>query len=557
MKKQTTLIVILFLLLSNITQAQIGDVAWATCTGGEVSFEKPRDTATDSDGNIYITGYFDKTINFGNIVLNSPFTTGIFLAKYSSSGNIIWAKSFQSGGSLNKGFGLTTDNTGNVYLSGSFNGANLILGSVTLTQNSGYTSQFVVKLDSNGNAIWGRAIASPSGTIAQRDNDIAVDSNGAVIMAGNYYGGCIINGTQITSIGVGAYIIKYDAEGTLQWYRYPTGATTIRAIALDGSNNIYFTGDNSGKMSLGPNNFPTLGIFTGKYNTSGDLAWLKQGVRDYSVLGSGSVYSFDINADDSGNSVITGTYSGSISFSGNTLTETPIVLTPPVNNSFVVKYDNSGNVLWAKKAIATPVPTMNTHVRGTKVQFDNNGNVYICGITNTEINFDNIILTHDNDLPVPIMFIARYNAQGNVNWAKKVCISSLFIDENYLGLIVENDNLVISGICYDNTTIGDIPFTEGGIFIAKIGIPVMSNSDFTKNNSITIFPNPVKDEITINSTNEFNAVNIFNTLGQLVKVSVNINEISHIVNVSDLETGYYFIEVTSGKNKTQQKFIKL
>lgn len=556
MKRQNILTIILFLFFANLIQAQIEDVTWATCIKGELSDKKSRATATDNDGNIYITGYFDKTINFEDIVLTSSSFSNIFLAKYNSSGNVIWAKSFNSGETIDKGFGVATDTAGNVYLSGSFNGPNLVLGSVTLTQNSGFSSQFVAKMDSNGNAIWGRTISSYSGSLAEEDNDIAVDSNGAVIMAGNYYGNCKINNIEISSPSVGSYIIKYDPEGTMLWYRYPTGATTIRAIALDSANNIYFTGENISTMSLGSNNLTNGGVFTGKYDINGSLTWLKQGLRNYSVMGSGLVCSFDINTDAAGNSVITGTYSGSISFGEYTLTEPVQQLVPPVNSSFVVKYDNSGNVIWAKKAIAKPLLDMNTHVSATKAQFDNNNNIYICGYTNTEITLDNIILTQGNNVNSK-MYIARYNSQGIVDWATIVTPSRFFTTENYLGLIFENNNLIISGMCYNNSSIGNNTFAEGGIFIAKMSAPVLSNRNFEKNNSITVYPNPAKNEITINSSSEFNTVNIYNTMGQLVKSFSNINKSYYNNDISELKSGYYIIETISKKNKTQQNFIKL
>ncbi|MNK00913.1 Beta-propeller repeat protein [compost metagenome] len=556
MKRQNILTIILFLFFTNFIQAQIEDVTWATCIGGEPSEKKSRATATDSNGNIYITGYFDKTIIFGDIVLTSSSFSNIYLAKYNSSGTVMWAKSFNSGETIDNGFSVATDTVGNIYMSGSFNGPNLVLGSITLTQSSGFSSHFVAKMDSDGNAIWGRIISSFSGSLAEKNNDITVDSNGAVIMAGNYRGNCKINNNEISSQGVGSYIIKYDTEGNLLWYKYPTGITTIRAVAIDNSDNIYFTGENISTMSLGSNNFTSGGVFTGKYDAAGNLAWLKQGIRDFSVMGSGLVCSFDINADAAGNSVITGSYSGSISFGEYTFTEPVQQLVPPVNSSFIVKYDNSGNVIWAKKATAKPLLDMNTHVSATKAQFDNNNNIYICGYANTEITLDNIILTQGNDLNSK-MYIARYNSQGIVDWATIVTPSRFFTTENYLGLIFENNNLILSGMCYNNTTIGNNTFTEGGIFIAKISAPVLSNLDFEKNNSITIYPNPAKNDITINSINDFNTVNIYNTMGQLVKSFSNINKSYYNSDISELQSGYYIIETVSEKNKTQQNFIKL
>ncbi len=82
----------------------------------------------------------------------------------------------------------------------------------------------------------------------------------------------------------------------------------------------------------------------------------------------------------------------------------------------------------------------------------------------------------------------------------------------------------------------------------------LSSSGFLEN-EITLFPNPVKDELNFSfeKTISIDRINIYNTLGQLVKqFSGNHNSI----NLSDLHTGYYHIEFISDGGKLTKKIIK-
>lgn len=82
----------------------------------------------------------------------------------------------------------------------------------------------------------------------------------------------------------------------------------------------------------------------------------------------------------------------------------------------------------------------------------------------------------------------------------------------------------------------------------------LSASHFT-NNEITLFPNPVKNELNFAFENNLNIekINIYNALGQLVK---QFNSVQNTIQLSDLKTGYYHIEFLSSEGKLTKKFIK-
>lgn len=76
-------------------------------------------------------------------------------------------------------------------------------------------------------------------------------------------------------------------------------------------------------------------------------------------------------------------------------------------------------------------------------------------------------------------------------------------------------------------------------------------------NDIIISPNPVYDILTISgdSYNSSDQVSIYDLAGQLINVS--INDASKSINVSNLNSGMYIIQISNGINQTSRRFIKM
>jgi hypothetical protein len=120
-----------------------GNVLWAKSAGGNV-IDEGQSTSTDGNGNVFITGYFSSpTITFGSILLTNAGNDNVFIAKYDSLGNVIWAKS-AGGSSIDEGQSISTDGNGNVYVSGWFSSPTIAFGSTILTSGE----MFIGKLSS-------------------------------------------------------------------------------------------------------------------------------------------------------------------------------------------------------------------------------------------------------------------------------------------------------------------------------------------------------------------------------------------------------------------------
>ncbi len=101
--------------------------------------------------------------------------------------------------------------------------------------------------------------------------------------------------------------------------------------------------------------------------------------------------------------------------------------------------------------------------------------------------------------------------------------------------------------------------TYGRGLWASPAVPtVLGIQDFGLSKSIYFYPNPVIDKLVISSKNQLEgAIRVFDVTGKLLKYlpaeSIGTN---YTLNVSDLNTGIYFVRINSAKGYITQKIIK-
>jgi hypothetical protein len=91
----------------------------------------------------------------------------------------------------------------------------------------------------------------------------------------------------------------------------------------------------------------------------------------------------------------------------------------------------------------------------------------------------------------------------------------------------------------------------GQVIDFTLNISTLSTDSFNKKD-LTIYPNPVKDVLTISSDNLIEQIAIYNIQGQLVLENKNTNEI----NTSSLPIGQYVLKASSNGIKSTKKFVK-
>ena len=461
---------ILFFLFTGFTGiAQNWD--WARSgTGGAGSAYY---TTTDPSGNVYIVGNYDALhITFGSETLNYAGQSDAYLVKYDANGNVLWARNI--GGVCDDYVtGIATDGNGNVFVTGFFCSATLSLGSVTLTGYGGSFNIFVAKYDPAGNVLWART-GTGTTTCNNYSHAVAVDNNGNVFITGMFTSATLTFDSYVLVNGgtpgatTNIFLAKFDNNGNLSWAKKAGEANDARAfsIATDPNGNAYITGwfrvaanfDAITLSSTGNTDF-----FLTKYNPAGNVVWAKSTTC---VLDDGGN---SVSVDPSGNIYITGSFaSPSIVFGSVTLTNSNPPGSTYHNNIFLVKYDSSGNVSWAKSAGGT---SNGGNDIGYAVSAYNGG-VYVSG------GFDSPVMQMGSYTLDPVqtgnnpMFIANYNASGDVVYAT-------FLEDggairNSLSTDMLGNLYVTASFRFNASpfTIGSQVFNTVGIntaFLAKLG----------------------------------------------------------------------------------------
>jgi len=441
------------------SQVNCVDFLWARRAGG-VNSEFASGIAVDAAGNSYLTGYFSWTnASFGDVTLTNSGYGDVFVAKYDSAGNVLWARGAR-GGLEDSGAGVAVDEAGNVYVTGFFESTNLSFDNVTIT-NSGDRDVFLAKHDTQGKVVWARAAG---GTNYDSANAIAVDVASNVFVTGVFLSPTIsFGGRTLTNSGGGdVFVAKYDSNGGLLWAERGGGndADVGNGIAIDPAGNVYVTGDfYSGTARFGDlaitNTHPgSSDMFLAKYDTGGNILWARAGGGSDNDFGKGVV------ADGVNSVFVTGSFNSPITSIGGVL-----VTNIGGYDILLAKYDSSGNVLWAKGAGGS-----DGFEQATGIARDDAGNVYIAGsFTAPIVAFDGAKLTNRGGFDV---FVAKYDSAGNVSWAKSA--GGKDADQSSgVGVDEANNVYIVGGFESATASFGSLTLTNAtlnnyDIFLAKL-----------------------------------------------------------------------------------------
>ncbi|ENO70439.1 beta-propeller repeat protein [Leptospira interrogans serovar Valbuzzi str. Valbuzzi] len=345
-----------------------GNKQWTRLLGVAGIQTLARGITSDNLGNVYTTG-----TTFGNLdgqALSG--TQDLFVTKYDGSGNKQWTRLLGVAGATTQANGISRDIFNNLHVSG------YTLGNLDGQALSGIQDLFVTKYDTGGNKQWTRLLGV-AGQITQA-NGVAFDSSGNIYLTGRTSGnldGQALSGTQ------DLFVTKYDGSGNKQWTRLlgVAGATTqANGISRDIFNNLHVSGYTLGNLD-GQALSGTQDLFVTKYDTGGNKQWTRLlGVAGQITQANG------IASDSSGNTYLTGRTSGSLD--GQALSGT--------QDLFVTKYDSGGNKQWTR---LLGIAGVSTTAYG--ITSDSLGDLYSTGITSG--NLDGQILTGTQDL-----FVLKY-----------------------------------------------------------------------------------------------------------------------------------------------------
>jgi hypothetical protein len=253
-----------------LVQAEAGDgvAGWADALGTGSGLSAPDQAggvATDSNGNIYLTGSFTGTANLdphGSLPFTSSGGSDGFAEKLDRDGNISWAVPISGGGS-DRGTGIAASSAGSVYVAGTFQGG-VSLGDFSLTGSttvgSGNTDGFLAKIDTTGTPVWFENVGA--GATSLDTTAVALDGSENVYVVGGYQSTGNFNpnsGTvqDLKSQGEGAldaYLLEFDSAGNFVFDKSAGGSGTdfVSSLAVNSTGSVSLAGQTTPPSTFGP-----------------------------------------------------------------------------------------------------------------------------------------------------------------------------------------------------------------------------------------------------------------------------------------------------------------
>jgi hypothetical protein len=389
-------LIALCIFLAGTTNAQ--DVLWVK-QGTSPGFENGNAIVADDSGNVYVTGQIEFTSVFDTYSIPVYGQHDVLVAKYNSQGIIQWIRK-AGGPSGDIGNGIGIDSTHNVYVTGEIEETAQFGSGISVT-SEGANDIFVAKYDVNGNILWAKGFGSDQGS--DKGRAMVVSKEGNCYITGNFTNTTEFDShTLNTNGGNDIFITKINTDGDVLWAKKAGGSSQDRGygIALDAFENVYVTGTFTQSATLknttitNPGNNST---FLAKYDSTGHFEWVKAAGACCDTTKSNVVA-----LDDLGNIYIAGSFNDATKFGSNNFTSMGL------SDIFIVKYDSTGQVVWAKQAGST-----DEDIAYSLAVNSYTNTIYVTGLIAGTGQFDNIT--------VPIagykdIYIAAYNTDGDAMW---------------------------------------------------------------------------------------------------------------------------------------------
>ncbi len=582
-----------------------GGYLWAKTVGTTGSYYG-YGVAVDGSGNACVTGGGSE----------------ILLAKYNSNGGFLWANSFGSGG-VNNGYSTVFDVSGNIYVTGTFQNTVDFNPDILVTNNlsstGGATSDiFFAKYDSDGGYLWAKNVGG-----AGNDNScsIALDASGNIYISGNFYNsadfdpssGSVSTLTSSPALQNNIYFAKYDPNGNYLWAKGIGGGSPeqVNALTVDpASGTIYITGyydmispdfdpSAGGTTLLGTNGTAHI-CFDARYDTDGNLIWAI--AFPGSIATGGTAVGQGIAVDASGNTYITGYFTGTVDF--DMAVGTPNLVSAGVADVFIAKYDASGNYVCAGRMGSS---TASGNDIGYAIAVDATGsNVYTTGYFSLTADFNpdpgvvnNLVSAGGHDifygkydmsacgvLPVGILNFSGY-MKGNENlleWTTSSEISNDYFIVERKGDASSNRSIRESAweetgkvkgagnsTAKQNYSFSDQHPVAGMNYYRLKQIDFDGNFSYSKtisikstinHQSLTIYPVPSDKELNYEFYSDENSlinVSVMDVLGNIImqeqtQAKRGVNKLK--LNIEKLSEGVYFLRIGNGTELSQIKFVK-
>ncbi|MBN2348489.1 MAG: gliding motility-associated C-terminal domain-containing protein [Bacteroidales bacterium] len=384
-----------------------GNLLWASQLGS-ISTESPRSIYVDNTGNVYVTGSFSNTITVDGKTIIATNDQDVFLVKYLPNGIVSWIKNVGWGYGEDRGLSITVDPANDIYITGYFNDT-INFGAQSLISN-GFTNNFIAKFDNTGNYI--SSLHFKGNNNRTRINSIAISNDGGKLVSGTFRSNLYFpNNDTLFGKGLDDLVVfKLSSIDQISWIRQ-TGGPGLDVgydAKSDEFGNIYVVGqiegtvqvDSTGKSIFDGSPITSNGssdVYFAKYNKQGRLIWKKNFGGSGDDLGRG----IEINQ----NLIHFGGHiSDTVILGFDTLATTGL----SDNDAFFGIINSDGNYISSQHI------TGNGTDRALSITYDTKGVVYLGGFFNSDVlNVGSIPLTNAAP-PSDEGFLAKWQTRFSI-----------------------------------------------------------------------------------------------------------------------------------------------
>ena len=332
-----------------------GMLLWAKRMGGTYSEECGYGITTLSDDSVVVTGGFWGSGVFGQgepneTVLTSAGYNEVFVARYNSDGLLSWAK--RAGGTArDESYAIDSLSDNSVVITGYFT-ETAVFGPDEPNETYLWAVEdediFIAQYNPDGSLAWARGVGGGGYFSDDCGRGVAALSDDSSIITGAFtytatFGPDEPNETVLTSLGNrDIFIARYNSNGSLVWVKQAGGSHQNDAYAIDSlkDNSFVITGgffdstifDLNGPDEIVLTSFGNWDVFIARYNSNGNLSWVKKAGGTGTDIGAGITSLLD----DS--SAVTGMFSGTAVFGPGEPNETYLVCSV-YNNIFTARFE--------------------------------------------------------------------------------------------------------------------------------------------------------------------------------------------------------------------------
>ena len=345
---------------------------------------------------------------------------------------------------------------------------------------------------------------------------VCADASGNLHGAGTFNTSTKFDGTDLTSTGDAAFVVKYKSDGTVSWAKMVKNpgfaAIDCKSVAIDKDGNVYITGAYKGTIEFDTKTLTGSDHYVAKYNSSGAIQWavnatgsnaIAANTSGVFVAGGSTIQKFDpsgtvtwsINGVKS-NQGYTNFYSVALNSSGNLIVAGAIddkwtfgssVILGGYQNIVLMEVSSAGTVTWFKTFGSS------TH-QGDHVQhitLDGSNNIIMTGRVGGASMFDGVSLSSKNG------YIVKLNSTGVAQWGSTITNSNTIYGEG--GISVATNT---AGDVYVTGGFGTLDVTDGGTTTYVKGVKAGGNAYILKFNASGVFQSALtnKENPTINNS---------------------------------------------------------